>query len=276
MTSILDNARVFTGETVLDQHRIVVEGERIVSVEPMGLPTPAGAQVQDLGGATLVPGFIDLQVNGGGGLLFNQAPEVDTIARIGSVHRQFGTTGFLPTLVSTGNTTMERGIEAVEQALQDSLPGVLGIHLEGPYLNTQRRGVHSAAAIRPFESADLSRLCSLKRGRTLVTLAPELIEPDIITSLTSQGVIVAGGHSQADYEQTRRALAAGMSGFTHLFNAMPPLLSREPGMVGAALEDEGSWFGIIADGHHVHPRQSAHRRTQQTNRRCHPGDRCDV
>jgi N-acetylglucosamine-6-phosphate deacetylase len=192
-------------------------------------------------------------VNGGGGVLFNDAPTVDAIAAIGAAHRRFGTTGFLPTLISDDLATVEQAIAAVDEAIAGGTPGVLGIHIEGPFLNAIRRGIHDASKFRVLDDAALRLLTSLKRGRTLVTLAPEMTTPDMVRRLTEAGVIVAAGHTNADYAAVRSALDAGLRGFTHLFNAMSPLANREPGAVGAAIEDQSSWCGLIVDGRHVHP-----------------------
>jgi N-acetylglucosamine-6-phosphate deacetylase len=185
--------------------------------------------------------------------MFNDAPTVDTIRRIGEAHRRFGTTGFLPTLISSDFDTMKRAIDAVERAIAAGVPGVLGIHLEGPFLNADKRGIHRADRFCQLGEPELELLTSLREGRTLVTLAPELVSTDMISRLAEQGVLVFGGHSAATFEQVQAALQAGLRGFTHLFNAMSPFESRSPGMVGAALHDGNSWCGIIADGQHVHP-----------------------
>jgi N-acetylglucosamine-6-phosphate deacetylase len=211
------------------------------------------AITHDLDGGLLIPGFIDLQVNGGGGVFFNNAPTVDSIRSIGAAHRCYGTTGFLPTLISTSYQIMREAIAAVDQAIAQGVAGVLGIHLEGPFLNAERRGVHDAGMFRPIDDEGMEIISSLQSGITLLTLAPELTDAATIGRITDAGIIISAGHSAADYRQTRAALAAGVRGFTHLFNAMTPMQSREPGMVGAALEDEQSWFGIIADGFHSHP-----------------------
>jgi N-acetylglucosamine-6-phosphate deacetylase len=209
--------------------------------------------LHDLNGASLVPGFIDCQVNGGGGVLFNDAPSVDTIRRIGAAHAKFGTTGFLPTLISDDTDVMRTAISSVREAITAGVPGVLGIHLEGPYLAPGRRGIHNAAKFHIPQDHDLALVSSLEHGCTLVTLAPERVSAEAIGTLAARGVIVAAGHTAADYAATRRALDAGLRGFTHLFNAMTPMQSREPGVVGAALEDSRSWCGLIVDGYHLHP-----------------------
>ena len=249
---LLTNATLFDGDAVLEDSSLLIENGRIAEIVPAE-KRPSDVDIVDIDGHLLAPGFIDLQVNGGGGVLFNDTPSVDGLQAIVDAHRSFGTTGCLPTLITDGSDVMRRGIEAVEQALSGQCPAVLGIHLEGPHLNTAKRGVHDASRMRLLDDDALKLLCSLKSGRTLVTLAPETVPPEMISRLRDAGVIVFGGHSAATYEETQQALAAGLSGFTHLFNAMSPLTSRAPGMVGAALDDADSYFGIIADGFHVHP-----------------------
>ena len=170
-----------------------------------------------------------------------------------AAHRKFGTTGFLPTLISDDLEVMAAAIKAVDDAIAQGVPGVLGIHLEGPFLNQDKRGVHDASKFGRIGEAEIDLLSSLTHGKTLVTLAPEMTTPEIIAALSQRGVIIAAGHTQASYEQTLSAMEAGLTGFTHLFNAMKPLESRNPGIIAAALEDDRAWCGIIADGHHVHP-----------------------
>ncbi len=253
MTKALINATILTPDGFKDCHSVLIENGRIASVCPDG-ERPSSVRVeQDLGGMRLVAGFIDLQVNGGGGVLFNDHPTVEGIKAIGAAHRKFGTTGFLPTLISDDLDIMAAAISAVDKAIAQGVPGVLGIHLEGPFLNQDRKGVHDASKFKSIGESELELLSSLKNGVTLVTLAPELAKPQVIPYLRARGVIVAAGHTQANYEQTTDALNAGLTGFTHLFNAMKPMESRAPGIIAAALEDERAWCGIIADGFHVHP-----------------------
>ena len=253
MLQAIVNGCIFDGESVHEHKAVLIEGEHIVAVvDPEQVPADIGASY-DLEGGTLIPGFIDLQVNGGGGVLFTAAPTVDSLRTIGAAHRQYGTTGFLPTLISTRFDVMREAVSAVAEAIAIGTPGVLGLHIEGPFLSPERKGVHDAGKFCQLDQTGLDILTSLQVGSTVVTLAPELTSPQMISRLVEEGVIVCGGHSGATYAQTRDALAQGLSGFTHLYNAMTPLQSREPGMVGAALEDDDSWFGIIADGHHIHP-----------------------
>jgi N-acetylglucosamine-6-phosphate deacetylase len=253
MLHALTNARVLTPDGWHDDLAVLLDGERIAGLLPPSDPRLHDAQSHDLAGAMLLPGFIDVQVNGGGGVLFNEAPTVETIRRIGAAHRRYGTTGFLPTLISDRVEVMREALAAVEQALAEGVPGLLGIHLEGPYLASARKGVHDAKYFHAPGEHELALLCAPHRGVRLVTLAPDRVPPASIRALVAAGVIVCAGHTAADYETTRAALDAGVRGFTHLFNAMTPFGSREPGVVGAALEDAASWCGIIVDGHHVHP-----------------------
>jgi N-acetylglucosamine-6-phosphate deacetylase len=249
MTAVLLPRRVFTRAGPESGRCVLIDAGRITAVVDAGV-APAHARMLD---GDLLPGFIDVQVNGGGGVLFNDRPDVDGIAAIAGAHRRFGTTGLLPTLISDDLDTIARALAAVDEAIAAGVPGILGIHLEGPFLNPARKGIHDPAKFRILDAAAIDLLASLRRGRTLVTLAPEQAPPGAIRALVERGVIVAAGHTDATYEEVRAGIDEGLSGFTHLFNAMSPFGSRAPGVVGAALEDRTSWCGLIADGHHVHP-----------------------
>ncbi|MEW9623004.1 N-acetylglucosamine-6-phosphate deacetylase [Rhodanobacter geophilus] len=253
MTTALTHARVLTAHGWRGDLAVLVEGERIAALLPNDHPQVRAAQAQDLAGALLVPGFIDVQVNGGGGALFNAAPTAETIRTIGAAHRRFGTTGFLPTLISDSTDVMRAALAAVDAAFDEGVPGLLGVHLEGPWLAPARKGVHDPRWFHVPGEDELAMICAPHRGVRLVTLAPDQVPHEIIARLAAAGVLVNAGHTAADHATIRAALAAGVRGFTHLFNAMTPLGSREPGVVGAALDDPGSWCGIIVDGHHVHP-----------------------
>ena len=252
MTLAFLNGRVLTPQRLVERRAVIVEGGRITQICAEN-DAPADAEKVDLGGGTLVPGFIDVQVNGGAGVLFNEHTTVDAIEAIGAAHRRFGTTGFLPTLISDDLEVVARAIAAVRAAIERRAPGVLGIHIEGPFLNPTRRGIHDARKFRILDDDAVALLSSLGVGRTLVTLAPERTTPAMIARLTAAGIVVSAGHTNATYEEMRAALAAGVTGFTHLFNAMSPLAARAPGVVGAALDDQTSWCGLIADGRHVDP-----------------------
>lgn len=247
MTTAFVNGEVLT-EQGLETTSVVIDGARIVA-----LGETAADRTVDLEGGYLLPGFIDTQVNGGGGVLFNDSPTLEAVATIGAAHRTYGTTGFLPTLISDDLSTVAKAIAAVDAAIEAGVPGVLGIHIEGPFLNEQRKGVHDASKFRTLDGAALELLTSAKHGKTLVTLAPETTTPQMIARTAKAGVTVAAGHTNATYERITEALANGVTGFTHLFNAMSPLASRAHGAVGAALESQDSWCGIIADGRHIHP-----------------------
>ena len=252
MATALVNGRVLTDDGFREGLAVLVAADRIVDVVPRGVVGDDVA-IHDLEGAALVPGFIDCQVNGGGGILFNDAPTVASLRTMAAAHRRFGTTGLLPTLISDSVEKMRAALAAVRDAMTEGVPGVLGIHLEGPYLAPARRGAHDDAMFRVPDEDDIAMLSVPGGGRIVLTLAPERVPADILRALAARGVILCAGHSAATYEQARSGLDAGVRGFTHLYNAMSPLQGREPGVVGAALEDRDSWCGIIVDGHHVHP-----------------------
>jgi N-acetylglucosamine-6-phosphate deacetylase len=252
MDVALTNGRVMTDAGLRDGLAVRLSGGRIAAVGP-AQEVAAGARSRDLEGALLLPGFIDVQVNGGGGVLFNDAPSAASIAAIGEAHRRFGTTGFMPTLISDELSVVETAIAAAREAIGQGVPGVLGVHIEGPFLNPRRKGIHELSKLRPMDEAAFRILTSLGAGKTLVTLAPETTSPEMIGRLAEAGVVVSAGHTNASYATTRAALDHGLTGFTHLFNAMAPLVNREPGVVGAALEDVDSWASLIVDGRHVDP-----------------------
>ena len=253
MLEALVNGRVLMPSGLFEQHAVLFERGRIIAVAAQDDARIAQARCRDLEGALLLPGYIDSQVNGGGGVLFNDFPTVEGIRRIGAAHRRFGTTGFLPTLISDDLSVVAAGIEAAKAAMAAGVPGVLGIHIEGPFLSRQKKGVHNLDALRVPDAGVVKLLTSLGTGVTLVTLAPEVTTLSLLGELHRGGVILSAGHTNATFADIRAALAAGVTGFTHLFNAMSPLTSREPGVVGAALDDADSWCGIIVDGRHVDP-----------------------
>jgi N-acetylglucosamine-6-phosphate deacetylase len=253
MRIALVNGRVLTDDGFVDDHAVLVADGRIEAIVPLEDARCRDAERRDLGGHILLPGFIDVQVNGGGGALFNDDPSVETIRTIASAHRRFGTTALLPTLISDDTRVIARAIEATRDAIAQGVPGVIGVHIEGPCLNEVKKGAHDAAKFRDLDDSDIALLTSLRSGRMLVTLAPEMTSPTTIARLADSGVIVSAGHTDATWAQMQPALRHGVTGFTHLFNAMSPLTSREPGVVGAALADPDSWCGLIVDGHHVDP-----------------------
>ncbi len=252
-TTALIPAEVLTEQSFRPGLAVLIEDRRIVDIVAEGVARARATQVHELRGVKLVPGFIDTQVNGGGGVLFNDEPTVNAVRRIAHAHRRFGTTGMLPTLISDDADVMRRAVAAVDEAIAQHVPGILGIHLEGPYLAPARKGVHDASKFRVPGSDEIAMAASLHNGKTLLTLAPDRVPAEVIREFIARGVIVAAGHTAASYKETRAALDLGMRGFTHLYNAMTPLNGREPGVVGAALDDTASWCGVIVDGHHVHP-----------------------
>ena len=243
------NGTIVTADTLLTGATITVEGDRIVSITALD-STPSDAI--DLQNGWLVPGFIDTQVNGGGGVLLNDQPTVEGIAAIGAAHAPYGTTAFMPTLISDTPDVIEATLDAMDAAILAGVPGVVGAHIEGPWINPSRKGIHDPAKFRLLDDAMIALLVRPRRGRVMVTLAPELTDAASIARLVAGGAIVSAGHTDADYETIIAAVGAGLTGITHLFNAMSPLLHRAPGVVGAALDDRHVYCGLIADGLHVH------------------------
>ena len=251
MAFALTGARVFDGESIHNGLAVVIDGSRIgevVAVENL----PKSIEKRVLKAGLLVPGFIDVQVNGGGGALLNDNPTVNTVRRIAESHRKFGTTGMLPTVITDAPEILSKAITAVKAARTENIPGVLGIHIEGPFLDKERKGAHEARFIREMTEADVAQIANADCGSIMLTLAPNRVAPALITSLAGKGVLVSLGHSEANVAEVTKALASGARAFTHVFNAMSQLNGREPGMVGAALSDLNSFCGLIADGYHVH------------------------
>ncbi|MFD1624822.1 N-acetylglucosamine-6-phosphate deacetylase [Azospirillum griseum] len=256
MAQLLRGGRLLLDERIVDGHDLLIADGRIVAVGP-GLD-PDGATPVDLPpGSLLAPGFIDVQVNGGGGTLFNDEPTQTGVQTIAAAHRRFGTTGLLPTIITDAPDRLSRAADAVIAARAIPGSGVLGVHFEGPFISPQRPGVHDPRFIRSPTAADLALLTDLAAdpavGRVLLTLAPETVDSATLDRLAGTGILLSAGHSAADWQQTTDALAHGVRGFTHLFNAMPPLTARAPGLIAAALLDPNSWCGLIVDGIHVHP-----------------------
>lgn len=249
----LTGARIFDGEAWHDDAALVVGGGVVEGLIAAHFPTDVERVA--LHGGMLVPGFIDLQVNGGGGVQFNESPTLESIRTICRTGQRFGTTACLPTLVSDTAETMDQAVEAGLAAAREELPGFLGLHFEGPHLTVGRRGAHDPALIRPFSENDLQRLIHARSGMpaVLTTVAPEAASPAEIESMVRAGIVVSLGHSDAGYDAIADAAAAGATMVTHLFNAQSQLTSREPGVAGAALAIGTLHAGVIADGVHVHP-----------------------
>ncbi|MGO4706912.1 N-acetylglucosamine-6-phosphate deacetylase [Microvirga sp. 2MCAF38] len=249
MVTALVGARIFDGDHMLEGRAVVIENDRIVGL-PHEKDLGPGIRTQRIEGL-LAPGFIDTQVNGGGGVLFNDERNVEGIRAICEAHRAYGTTGLLPTFITDTRERMAEAVKAAGQALDQRVPGMLGFHVEGPFINPERKGVHNPAYMRPLDDEDVAILTSLKAGRNMVTVAPEKNNLADIARLTQAGILVSAGHTAGDYATIMEAIRHGLRGFTHLFNAMPPLAGRDPGPVGAALDSSGTWCGLIVDGLHV-------------------------
>lgn len=227
---------VFTG--LIDDNQIAPSARRV-----------------DLGGDILSPGFVDLQVNGGGGVMLNDAPSAAAISTIAAAHRGLGTTWLLPTLISDTAAQTAAAIKAAQMAIAQGVAGVGGLHLEGPHLSIARKGAHDAALIRQMSPQDLDMLLEAAAQLPVlkVTIAPENVSLDQVRALRKAGILVSLGHSDADFDTCRAYAEAGASCVTHLFNAMSQMGNRAPGLVGAALDIGGLSCGLIADAVHVHP-----------------------
>ncbi|GAA5524023.1 N-acetylgalactosamine-6-phosphate deacetylase [Microbulbifer aestuariivivens] len=245
-------ARTFIAEQLFDGENLRTDVAVRIDADGriLSLAAEAPADARRLQGL-VVPGLVDVQVNGGGGALFNNDPSVGTLQRMSAAHARFGTTGFMPTLITDQVAVMRAAAEAVSAARRESVPGVLGVHFEGPHLSAPKKGTHEERFIRPLSDEELEIYARDDLGIKMVTLAPENVSPADIRRLVDLGVKVCLGHSNADGATASAALEAGASCFTHLYNAMSPLHSREPGMVGTALISDEAWCGLIADGHHV-------------------------
>lgn len=249
----INNCKIYTGTHLLVDKSVIIDSDKIVDiVSPSNLPI--GISEFNLDGLSIAPGFIDIQVNGGGGCLFNEEPSVPTIYKIYKAHKRFGTTNFLPVLISDSREKMISAVEAVKYCLDKKLYGVLGLHLEGPFINRKKAGVHNNNYIRVLNAEELNDLIKAARSRVLkmLTVAPEVIRPGYLRMLSDAGILISAGHSDITYEEAVKCFENGITCVTHLFNAMSPFSGRQPGLLGAALQAENVWAGIIADGFHVH------------------------
>lgn len=237
--------RLFDGQQMLDHQVLTLVDGKISAIDT------DTSNVDDVIPELVVPGFIDLQVNGGGGVLFNDSPSLDKLTTIIAAHNQFGTTGMLPTLITDKIEVMEQAADAMAAAIKNQVPGILGIHFEGPHLSVAKKGTHAEEYIRPISEREWQVLSRKDIGQVLVTLAPETVSTDDIKRMVSLGIKVCLGHTNADYPIAQAAIDAGADGFTHLYNAMSPIQGREPGVTGCALINDNTSCGIIIDGHHV-------------------------
>lgn len=246
--------RIFDGSAVHRDSALIVEGDRVVAITPSA-DLDSSVPRHGFADGIIAPGFVDLQVNGGGGVMLNDDQSVDALRRIAKAHASLGATSILPTLITDAPEKTAAAIHAVEAAIAADVPGIIGLHLEGPHLSIARKGAHEARFIRPMTDTDISILLDAARKLPVLkmTLAVENVTPAQIRHLTDAGVIISLGHSEASAAQADSAVAAGATCVTHLFNAMSQLGNREPGLVGAALCQSGLSAGLIADGIHVHP-----------------------
>ena len=247
-------ADIFDGDELLPDHALLVQAGKLSAITPVR-SVPPEAQIFTLKGGTIAPGFVDLQVNGGGGLMLNAAPSVATLAKMAQAHLALGTTAFLPTLITDTEEKTRETINAVTEAIAKGIPGIAGLHLEGPHLSIARKGAHDPNLIRPMNDRDLSMLLegAEKLPALMVTIAPENCTLDQVRILSEAGITISLGHSDTSFETAMQYAQAGARVATHLFNAMSPLQSRAPGLVGAALQNGALFAGLIADGIHVHP-----------------------
>ncbi|CNB52131.1 N-acetylglucosamine-6-phosphate deacetylase [Yersinia similis] len=249
----LTHGRIYTSHEVLDNHAVVVADgliERICPVDEL----PAGIEIRDLGGAILAPGFIDVQLNGCGGVQFNDSLEAiseETLDIMQRANEKSGCTSFLPTLITCSDEFMKHGVDVMRSYLQKNQHQALGLHLEGPYISPLKKGTHNPAFIRKPSSEMIDYLCTNADVITKLTLAPEMVDPKYIQQLTEAGILVSAGHSNATYQQARKGFTAGIRFATHLYNAMPYISGREPGLVGAIFDTPDIYTGVIADGLHV-------------------------
>ncbi|WP_428976932.1 N-acetylglucosamine-6-phosphate deacetylase [Faunimonas pinastri] len=248
----LTGADIFDGETRHSGSALLVENGRVASIVPAS-GIPAGAERIALSGGLIAPGFIDLQVNGGGGALLNADRSVEGVRTLCHAHARFGTTALLPTVITDVPEVTADAVRAVREAIAANVAGCLGIHIEGPFLARARKGTHREDLIRPMGPGDFDLVGKTGIGIVLLTVAAETVPPEAIRRLTADGVIVSIGHTDADCATVLEAQKAGARSVTHLFNAMSQLGHRAPGVVGAALNSGELWGGIIADGFHVDP-----------------------
>ena len=251
MKQALLGSQIFCGELFYDDHALLVDGKSIVDIVDKN-NIPENFNKMELDQGILAPGFIDLQVNGGGGVLFNNSPNKESLNTIIKAHQFFGTTSVMPTVISDSLEVLEQCIKTVTEEIKNN-SSLLGIHIEGPFFNTKYRGVHQKQYISTINSDYLNLFESLKGFPVMLTLAPECISSQQLKHLTSLGIKTLAGHSDASYDELDDAIKNGLDGFTHLFNAMSQISAREPGVVGAALHFENTFASIIVDLHHVHP-----------------------
>ncbi|MGJ3353610.1 N-acetylglucosamine-6-phosphate deacetylase [Providencia sp. Je.9.19] len=249
----LTNCIIYTGHERLDNHAVIIDGEIIKHVCPVS-ELPSTIKQHDLNGAILSPGFIDLQVNGCGGVQFNDNKENVTLKNLDIMQKaneRTGCTSYLPTLITCSDELMKHGINVMTDYLKNNKNQALGLHLEGPYINVIKKGTHNPDFIRQPSAQMIDYLAAHAEAITKITLAPEMVSDDFIHQLKDAGIIISAGHSNATYEEAKQGFKAGIRFSTHLFNAMPYISGRGPGLVGAIYDTPEVYAGIIADGLHV-------------------------
>ncbi len=251
---IFRNGAIFDGKRLLSDHSLVFSGGQSVEIVADAEVAAVGDHI-DLNGDIVSPGYVDLQVNGGDGVMLNDDPSVETIRRIAQAHHRLGVAALLPTLITDTSEKTRAAIGAAIQSVKEGVPGVAGLHLEGPHLSVTRKGAHDGDLICPMSDTDLSMLLEAVQHLPClkVTVAPETVSEQQVGALSDAGILVSLGHTDADFATCQRYAAAGARCVTHLFNAMSQLGNREPGLVGSALANGGLSAGLIADGIHVHP-----------------------
>ena len=251
MKKALKGARIFSGKDFLDNKALLFEDDNIIDILDDSI-IPSDFEIQSLNGGILSPGFIDLQVNGGGGKLFNNSPDKVSLNTIISAHQYFGTTSIMPTVISDSLNVLQQCTDIISKEIHKN-KSLLGIHIEGPFFNVKYRGVHQKQYINTINATYMNLFETLDRFPVMLTLAPECISIKQLKSLKKLGFKILAGHTDANYDQLEEAIKYGLDGFTHLFNAMGQISAREPGVVGSALDFDQTWASIIVDLHHVHP-----------------------
>ncbi|QSW36565.1 N-acetylglucosamine-6-phosphate deacetylase [Leclercia pneumoniae] len=249
----LTHGRIYTGHEILDDHAIVVANGLIERICPLS-ELPADIEQRALNGAIISPGFIDVQLNGCGGVQFNDTAEavtVETLEIMQKANEKSGCTSYLPTLITTSDELMKQGIAVMRDYLSQHPNQALGLHLEGPWLNIVKKGTHNPDYVRKPDNELVDYLCANADVITKVTLAPEMAGPEVISKLSAAGIVVSAGHSNATLKEAKIGFRAGITFATHLYNAMPYITGREPGLVGAIFDEPDVYCGIIADGLHV-------------------------
>lgn len=249
----LTHGRIYTGHEILDDHAVVIANDLIERVCPRS-DLPAGIETRDVGGAIIAPGFIDVQLNGCGGVQFNDSADavtVETLEIMQKANERSGCTSYLPTLITSSDELMKQGVKVMREYLAKYQHQALGLHLEGPWLNMVKKGTHNPSFVRKPDAELVDFLCQNADVITKVTLAPEMVAPEVISKLVASGIIVSAGHSNATVKEAKVGFRAGITFATHLFNAMPYITGREPGLAGAIFDEPDVYCGIIADGLHV-------------------------